>query len=476
MALLRGLLPGLLGASLAGCSMPALTSDGQFVWTPGARRGASVLTASGVEFRDRTERPQPVARKSPYEPYRPATGFLVPSDGRWHRTAQPVRFRAEPLAVTLRTGDALVPAWGGEILVELSLASSDTPATLVARRRASSAERGVLGALPVAARVEDRPPLRLLLVADDVSEATAELACEALSGLGGEDQVAVIDSRGVQAILPFLPYNHRSLIDGALRQRVAMKPRGSAGRDLPGALALAQRWIEQDPAPDTATAVLVVSEEGAEEEKLRGLKASGARVAVADPEALRSGRRAALALVLPEPRGASLKEVKVVISSSPAPAHVIEATTGQIGALLDEDELYLDGLTAGQGRTELLRVTVPPFVQGETYRLSVRVEARDAVTGALVAASHRLVLRYTDDMEALSRERSGDVLAYASALAMVQRLDRGLFGDAAEQPEGMRRLVAWQQQALGPLLREDRGPALEGRARLLSALAWSLDP
>ncbi|MCS6898417.1 MAG: hypothetical protein RMJ98_02640 [Myxococcales bacterium] len=453
--------------------MPALTSDGQLVWAPGARRGVSVLTANGIEFRDWMEQPQPAVRKSPYEPYKPATGFLMPSDGRWHRTAQPVHFRTELLAVTLRTSDALVPAWGGELLVELSLASSDTLATLVARRKALL-RQGALGALPVAVRLEDRPPLRLILIMDDVSEATAKLAGEALAGLGSEDQVAVIDSRGSHVVLPFLPCEYHSLFHGALRRRMIMKPQGSAGRDLSGSVALVQRWIEQDPAPDTTTAVLVVTEESVEEEILRRLRAVGVRVEVATPEVLRPERRAVLDSVLPESRGVSLKEVKVVISSSPAPAHVIEATAGQIGSLLDEDELYLDELEVGQRRTELLRVTVPPFVQGETYRLSVRVEARDAVTGALVIASHRMVLRYTDDIEALSREQSGDVLAYASALAMVQRLDRSLFGEAAEQPEGLRRLVAWQQRALVPLLRE--APALERRARLLEALSWSLDP
>lgn len=481
--------------------MPALTSDGQLVWTPGARRGASILTANGVEFLDRRDTPQPTARKSPYEPYRPVTGFLVPTDGRWHRTAQPVHFRAEQLAVTLRTSDALVPSWGGELLVELELSSRDTATTLAARRN-KAAERGALGALPVAVREEDpgRPPLRLLLVVDDVSTATAELVCAALSSLSGDDQVAVVDTRGAQVLTPFLPYGHRSLIEGALRRRVAMRPPGSSGRDLPGALGLARGWVDREPAAGATTAVLVVTDgatldqdSAAVQERVRGLSEAGVRVAAAgpaelvgrgklkafqgdqEPETLHDSRRAALDRVLPAPQGLSLRDFKVVVSSSPAPAHVIETTAGKTGALLDEDELYLDGLAAGEVRTELIRVSVPPFVPGESYRLTLRFEGRDAISGATVAASHRLLLRYTDDVEALARERSGDVFAYASALTLVQRLDRGLFGETTAQPGGLRRLVDWQQGALGQLAQQTGDASLERRAQLLQTLAWATD-
>src|SRR3954471_6411424 len=69
---------GIIGALVAvtGCAAPVLSRDGQLVFSQGGAHGASVITAHGVEFLDRTEIPQPVVRRSVNEPWRPATGFL----------------------------------------------------------------------------------------------------------------------------------------------------------------------------------------------------------------------------------------------------------------------------------------------------------------------------------------------------------------------------------------------------------------
>src|SRR5262249_14648666 len=105
--------------ALAGCATPVLSRDGQLVFQPKGARGASVITANGVEFLDRTDIPQPVVRRSPDEPWRPATGFLLPPDGIWRETSTPVAVQGPGLAVVLRSSDVLIPAWGGEILVRL---------------------------------------------------------------------------------------------------------------------------------------------------------------------------------------------------------------------------------------------------------------------------------------------------------------------------------------------------------------------
>jgi len=447
---------GLLAVALLGCVMPTLAPDGKLVWAPGAPRGASVLTASGVEFVDRIDRPSPVIRKSPYDPFRPATGFLVPSDLRWHRASQPVTFRAGPLAGTIRVSDALVPSWGGEIMLEIELSLPGGEGAMVAgRRRPGGQARGevasgaALGSLPASPVTPDEGgPLRLALVVDDVSEATAGQVCEALAGLRGGDQVAIIDTRGPLLITPFLGYSHRSLIEGAFKRRVASHPPGAARRDLAGAQALARSLIDRDPAPEASSRVLVATD---------------------------ATTRRSLDPSLPAPRAPSLRELTLGVSSSPAPAHVIEATTGDRGASLDEDLLFVGDLAPGEARTEMIRVSVPVFVPDEGFRLSLRFSARDEATGEGVTSLQHLVLRYSDDVEALARERSGDVVAYAAALAAVRKLDRGLFGEVAEQPGGMRRLFDWQRSALSRLARDASDPSIERRARLLQSLAWSLD-
>src|SRR5688572_2497385 len=96
----------------ASCSTPTLSRDGQLVFTPeGGRRGASVITANGVEFLDSADVPAPVVRKSALEPFRQATGFLLPKDGVWRERSKPIAVEGQGLAVVLRSSDALVPSW-----------------------------------------------------------------------------------------------------------------------------------------------------------------------------------------------------------------------------------------------------------------------------------------------------------------------------------------------------------------------------
>src|SRR5262245_15498007 len=93
----------------AACGAPVLSRDGKLVFQPRGARGASVITANGVEFLDGNELPQPVVRRSVDEPWRPATGFLMPADGIWRRTSTAVPVQGRGLLVVLRSSDVLVP-------------------------------------------------------------------------------------------------------------------------------------------------------------------------------------------------------------------------------------------------------------------------------------------------------------------------------------------------------------------------------
>ncbi|RYE88923.1 MAG: hypothetical protein EOO75_12675, partial [Myxococcales bacterium] len=237
---------------MVGCSMPSLTRDGQLVWTPGAPRGAAVLTANGVEFIDRAERPKPVVRTSPFEPFRPATGFLLPADGRWHRSSQPVAFGGDGLAVTARLSDALAPAWGGEVVLMLELSTAPVGAMNVQRLPASS--RSTVGSVRVESGGTRAVSRRVVLVLDELDEGASGAVGAALGRLGPDDQLAIVDARGPQALTPWLTRAHRSLIEGVLRRRAAVRPGGDA--DLAGALALGRRWLPSEPG---VTAVLAVA-------------------------------------------------------------------------------------------------------------------------------------------------------------------------------------------------------------------------
>jgi hypothetical protein len=67
------------------------------------------------------------------------------------------------------------------------------------------------------------------------------------------------------------------------------------------------------------------------------------------------------------------------------------------------------------------------------------------------------------------------VIAYASALAMVRRLNRAFAGSMVDEIGGLRTMVAWQAESLGVLARSTRDPALATQAEILSTLLAALD-
>src|SRR5689334_314371 len=84
------------------CAAPVLTKDGQLAFSQGGARGASVITANGIEFMDLTEVPSPIIRRSAYEPWVPPTGFLLPASGVWQRTSAPIPVPAPGVGLIAR--------------------------------------------------------------------------------------------------------------------------------------------------------------------------------------------------------------------------------------------------------------------------------------------------------------------------------------------------------------------------------------
>ena len=73
-------------------------------------------------------------------------------------------------------------------------------------------------------------------------------------------------------------------------------------------------------------------------------------------------------------------------------------------------------------------------------------------------------------MEEISRARHGDVIAYASALAMVRRLHRAFLGSEVDRPGGVRRIAGLQASSLAELGQAQHDPALLMQAEILSTL------
>jgi hypothetical protein len=475
-----------LVAQATGCATPVLSKDGQLVFQQPGAHGASVITANGVEFLDRNEVPRPIVRRSIDEPWRPATGFLMPSDGVWRQTATPVAVEGKGLAVVLRSSDVLIPSWGGEILLRMDAIAP-------------------VAAFPYAA-ASIRKPERLVIVVDGAGPDTTALATIALDNLGGTDRAGVIDaggghlqSPGVRAVLPLIPGSHHTLLHAAVERLVSQRdpahPELPAARDLPGALAMARQWISGWAADKSATPHVLVLTDGVGParggarltQEVSDLAAAGIEVTAVATDRIDPGmltvlgaprsaaglldeRKDAVDRAVPPPGDVVLDDVRLSTSSVPAPARMIEVSGGDAALGLYADHLSLGQVYAGEARTEVARVVLPPWVPGEPLDLTVTARYFVVKTNTLETAYATIRCRYSDDVEEISRARHGDVIAYASALAMVRRLHRAFLGSELDRPGGVRRLATMQATTLADLARVHHDRALATQAEMLTTL------
>ncbi len=457
-----------------GCAPPVLTRDGQLVFTESEQRGAAVLTASGVEVVDRAHRPTRAIRRSASEPWRAPLGFLLPRSGVMTETSKPVAIAGRGIVVVARASDAFVPSWGGELLVRLD--------TVVPARAFS-------GRAP-------RSAVSVVVVLDATSETAADVVHALLDHLGREDRVALVGPDG-SALVPRVPGTHRTLLEGALDRALDQARAARAPRRLARALDVA--LAQGDPERGRSLVVVVsdghgvATDRGAVARAARALRAVSARVVAVgaadgvDRAALDAlgeevhvargdeEREDAVRDLVAPPGNIALTNVELTVASAPAPARVLEASGGELEMTLYDDRIELGDLYAGEARTEILRVAIPDFVPGEEYELMLTARYTDALTGRRFRSSATVGLRYSDDVEVLANRRHGDVIAYASALAMVRRLERAFAGSAVDRVGGLRELVAWQAASLAALARRDRDPSLALQAEVLGTLLGWVD-
>jgi hypothetical protein len=463
-------------ASVCACAAPSLTRDGQLVFSERAQTGAAVLTAGGIEIVDRGHLPQPIVRSSAFEPWRPPTGFLLPADGVFRETSVPHPIAARGMAVVLRSSDVLVPSWGGEILIRLDA---------IVPVQAHASERESV-----------RAPVRIAIVLDDDGGHSLSLAEQVVDTLGASDRAAVIDSaRGARRTLPLVPGSHRSLIEGSIERALAQRRSPRRPRNLAAALALAQSSL---PAGADSRIVLVmtdglgvVAQRKLLAPRLRSLSRAGIRlIAVgARSDVGRStletlsgevlagsdeARERGIESLLAPPGQTVLSDVTLSFFSAPAPARLIEASSGQLAMTLEEDTLDLGDLYVGEARTEVVRLAVPAWTPGEPYQLGVAVTHRDA-SGRWWRARRTIPMLYSDDIVQIAGQRHGDVIAYASALAMVRRLERAFLGRRAANLAGLRPIVRAQADSMALLARERRDPSLARQAELLGSLLEAVE-
>lgn len=445
----------LLALAAAGCERPYFGRDGTVTFPQAGARGAAVLTANGVEYRDREDVPQRIVVRDPNEPWRAPIGFILPKDGRFTVASAPHVLATTGLSIVLRPSDTRVPSWGGEVLVRVDV-------------------------IAPAAEGTARWGENVAIVVDGDGPDAVVLADTALAQLAGRDRVTIIDAHGARTIVPLMPAANRSMVVAALSMH--LKRRARPARELGRAVREAGAAIATSTATDVTQRVVVLGEgpvdDGgvAEIAKLTERGVQVAKVATRGPDEERGDRIEAVRSAIPQAGLTTFRDVRLTFQGTPAPSHVIEASGGDARWMLDGGVLAIGNVRAGEARTEILRVSVPAWVPGESFRFTVTAHVDDIAWGGPRDFSADVPCVYEDDIEAIAKSRHGDVIAYASALATLRRLDRAFVGDDVDRAGGLRRIAEMHARSMQLLARDTRDIATQEQADMLAALLKTTSP
>ena len=441
------------------------------VFQQGGNHGASVITANGVEFHDSADPPPRVIHRDANDPWRAPVGFILPANKKFTKTSRPTVLASRGVAISIRPSDTRVPSWGGEVLMRVDV---------IAPAAEGTARRGE----------------RIAIVLDGNGYDTHTLAQAALGQLAARDRVVVLDAG--QTVVPLIPASHRSLALAAIDKHMSDgKHKSDLQQSLVKADAALALAIPGDK-PEMKRVLVLTDGQGSVTPQVKAVidkmagdgvpvsvvaSETGAKISqVADAAMMGGGvvgmgqeidqRVGSVKQALPPAGELDFEDMALTFEGVPAPSHVIEASGGDVVWKLDAGELDLGDMHSGEARTEVVRVTVPPFVPGEPFRFAVTAHYRsmleegqpDRVMKAGIPCT------YDDDIERIANSRHGDVIAYASALATLRRLDDAFVGVGVKNAGGLLALAKLHAQSMTALARDTKDPAIAEQAEILNAL------
>jgi hypothetical protein len=453
-----------------GCEKPFLARDGTVVFPEHGAHGAAVVTANGLEYHDTNDIPEPVVLRDANEPWRAPIGFILPQSGRFTRTSSPTILATQGLGIVLRPSDTRVPSWGGEVLVRIDVIAPAAEGT---------------------ARFGEN----VAIIVDGAGEDTLHLVDVALGQLSARDRVAIVDAKGARTILPAMPASHRSMAVAAVEHRLGLPSRARAVESIASSLRLARMlfpgqgarrilFLGDRPgqaayAPelkdeltrlmrDGAIVNVVGTSAGSDFAALSAIGAIGTGATTADREL--PVRERAVKDAFPAAGILTYRDVKLTFEGTPAPSHVLEASGGDVVWRLDSGELEIGEVHAGEARTEIVRVTVPRWVPGEPFTFRVTAHVHDVALKLDREFAAELPCNYDDNIERIADSRHGDVIAYASALATLKRLDAAFAGDGVIHAGGLRAIAEMHARSMELFARDMHDFAALEQAHILQAL------
>ncbi len=435
-----------------GCERPYLAKDGTVLFPEKGAHGAAIVTANGVEYHDRNDVPERIVQRDANEPWRAPLGFILPKDMRFTETSKPHVLATTGLAIVLRPSDTRVPAWGGEVLVRVDV-------------------------IAPAAEGTARYGENVAIVIDGDGADTVRLVDVALEQLAGRDRVTIVDAHGGRTIIPLMPASHRSMAMAAFKNH--LRTRARPARDLAAAVKRAGATIGTSRVTQR---VLLLSDAGLKTEdvaEVSRLAQRGVQVATVSTKANpddEDERIEAVRAAIPAAGLTTFRDVRLTFHGIPAPSHVIEASGGETRWRLDAGELHLGNVRAGEARTEVLRVTVPAWVPREEFRFSVTAHVDDLTWGGPRDFAADVPCVYDDDIESIAKSRHGDVIAYASAMATLRRLDHAFIGDDVSRAGGLRKIAEMHAKSMQLLARDTKDFATQEQADMLVALLSATAP
>ena len=448
---------------LVGCGAPYLSPDGLLVFPEPGDTGAMVITPNGVMFQDRAHPPTRISYRSPYEPWRNPAGFIAPADGVFTHTSRATILIANGLMVSVRPSDELAPTWGGDLMLRIDVTAPSTAA---------------------------RTGLDAALIVDGEGPDTLGLVGVVLGQLGSDDRVMVVEARGAHVVVPWLPAAHRSLALAAIERRLA-RPAHSRGPNLYGALeaawsgsgpnrlrkvivltdgssaGLLQGGAPATPAGQSAPLVVSSSIEARMDSLQRIGELLGAAVSVDSDWALRAD---AVRAYVPVMGPVAYRNLALRFDGVPGPSHLLEASGGTVLWDLQADQLVLGDVRAGESRTEVARLTMPGWPATLSFQMRLLVQFEPEGAAGPVRVQAEMQLPYDEDIVRIAQWRCGDVLAYASALAWMNRLRQAFVGEGIDRAGGLYRVARLHQASMQSLAKDRGDRAALQQALVLSAL------